>query len=79
MFGRDPNIVGEITGTWGGYIDNDVEATGCLTVTRSSAVRIEGNQQGRHFIGIDASKSSTIYSGSTVQPSAIQTLCCIKT
>ena len=29
-------------------------------------------------IGLDASKSASVYAGSAVQPSALQTLCCIK-
>ena len=78
MFGCSPNIVGQTTygvfqvsapsGYQGALYDVSWSGTGNITSG--------GNRW--TSIGLDASKSASVYAGSTVQPSALQVLCCIK-
>ena len=73
-----PNIVGQTTygvfqvsapsGYQGALYDVNWSGTGNITSG--------GNRW--TSIGLDASKSSSVYAGSAVQPSALQVLCCIK-
>lgn len=80
MFGRLPNITGHIHDSYGGYItDNNVSSTGALTAVRNKQVVLGGDgPQYRSDLSFDASKSSTIFNGQTVQPRASQVLMIIK-
>ena len=89
MFGRDPNIVGEIkrdidrlpTGQF--LADNNMDeliVSGAFSLTSGSSMSIVNSQAftGPAGLNIDASRNSTIYSGDKMQVAALQCLVCIK-
>lgn len=78
MFGVCPNIQGQAAwsvGTEGsvaqGYGALSVEASGFKSVTMQDG-------EGDLSLGLNASAGNSIYSGTKLQPSAIQTLACIR-
>lgn len=64
----------------GDCYDSDIDVSGCLEVIYKSQKTNQGVQASTMGAGfsIDASRSSSIYSGSNLQVSALQVLCCIK-
>lgn len=78
MFGSLPNITGQTTyGTFQGSAPS-----GFIGALYNAGRNGQGNLiSGDNYwtsIGLDASKSASVYAGSVVQPSALQVLACIK-
>ena len=75
MFG--PNIQGGV-GAKGGVAWQ--EGYGCLEVAGDLAEVVASipNETSARSLYLSASKSSSIYSGASMQPSALQTLACIR-
>ena len=88
MFGFPPNITGELyrNNDWGSsqfLADANLDelvATGALGIIDGPNEAISNGASFTGAIGfnIDASRSSNVYSGNKLQPSALQTLCYIK-
>lgn len=74
-----PNITGKVM--VGGYQLMTSEHTGAFFGSDYGTADYHG-QDGRHNVpttfGIDASRSASVYGGSTVQPSSVRSLFCIK-
>lgn len=88
MFGRDPNIVGEIfrdnnsSGSqfFADVAVDDLKTTGALGIIQGSNAAIDNGIvfTGAKGITFDASKSSSVYAGTTIQPKSLSVLVCIK-
>ena len=83
MFGSPPNIVGavwSIAGTGGNGIGSNSE--GALYPSHKSNSDVTYGQTGssgaNDCVNIDASRSSTYYTGDKLQVSSLQVLACIK-
>ena len=75
-----PNIIGTVSGAYGGYIDApNVSSTGSLkAIAKADYVALAGGTQIRYTLAFDASDSSNVYSSNTVQPAACQILIIVK-
>lgn len=86
MFGYPPNIVGSLVSTGGECLLAEanfaIEQSGalyCETYNGSKGAKGDTyDADGTYDIKFDASKSAAIYSGNSLQPSALQALVCIK-
>lgn len=80
MFGRDPNITGEATmENLYGLVNASATLTGVFSLGRSTQNAPSGNTGSTAYaLSFDASDDDVIYSGSKLQPSALQVLACIK-
>ena len=79
MFGRDPNIEGSIGPfrMWATKVDPQSGAL-CAENRGNCGWAQTGGDLAIN-VQVDASQSDAIYSGTTLQPSALKTLVCIKT
>ena len=74
-----PNITGHTVAIAAPLWQNKADYVGALYSSEPTGHGYsEPYLDGAHNIGIDASRSSTIYSGTKVQVSALQVLACIK-
>lgn len=84
MFGRDPNISGQMFFI-AGAVSNQTSATGAFdyagrTGTKAGAVWFDSGASNEDKIEFNSSSDNSIYSeGGTVQQAALQALVCIKT
>ena len=76
MFG--PNIQGDAN--WASGTTSGGQGHGALSFSTSgtSLAEFGGSGKGDVFIYLNASSSNSVYNGSTVQPSALQALPCIR-
>ena len=72
VFGEDPNITGGFTGAL-------AYGSGATPTTEQGNAYAGGTTYLMSKINLDASHSSSIYSGTKMQPSALQVLACIRT
>lgn len=82
MFGRYPNIIGNISRIYRVFAQASA-ISGCLVVPTTSgdwaALSNSGEAGGANSLGIDAAQSSAVYgNAAVVQTPAIQTLIIIK-
>ena len=85
MFGKTPNIVGKAAWAYMGMTNHAGRGQFEGIFKRESAQLDDFNMcnanafnENPNFVGIDASLGSSLYSGATLQVSALQALCCIK-
>lgn len=82
MFGVRPNISGGITttNTWTQIVDSGASASGCFQIHEipNSLGAADSGEIGNFGFDIDASRQSSLYSGDSMQPKAIQCLPCIR-
>ena len=84
MFGEDPNITGRFWDLATVLTNRMGTATGCFTcpTDENSAIsnaEVTTTQSSGDGIDFSASKSSGTYSGTKLQPAALQVLPCIRT
>lgn len=79
MFGGYPNITGSMT-KYQNLIGQDSQGAFYLseTTTNDQHWHADGTTTDSDRICFDASRSNEIYSGISLQPNALQVLCCIK-
>lgn len=77
-----PNITGGITATntWTQIVDAGASASGCFQIHEipNSLGAADSGEIGNFGFDIDASRQSSLYSGDSMQPKAIQCLPCIR-
>ena len=83
MFGLAPNMTGRFWDLASVLTEKMGTATGCFSSPTSansaiSIATVSTTQSSGDGIDFSASKSSTVYSGSKLQPSALQLLPCIR-
>lgn len=81
MFGEDPNISGELIAANASHGLFSPNSTGVFEVwsgTNEIQAEIVGGKKGNNKVFFSPQKSSALFTGSKLQPPALQCLACIK-
>lgn len=78
MFGSLPNISGEFGWERSGFANIATGAFSGVTLSSNSAPQMTDSSSDFKAVHLSASNSNAMYSGSSIQVPALQTLVCIK-